>query len=306
MNKKLLIGTRDSQLAIWQATRVQNLLLNLDVKSELVLIKTEGISDLTKPLYEMGVQGIFTKSLDIALLRGEIDVAVHCMKDVPTSLPQGICQGAVLTRGPSQDVILSKRPIKEFKNASSIATGSLRRKAQWLSRFPRHKIFQIRGNINTRIDKLEQSNWDAVIFAKAALERLSISAHYITLLDWMIPAPAQGAIMIAVKSEDKAIKKLLAPLNDKKSEICTKIERDFLSALEGGCTAPIGALAAFEGTQISFTGGVFSLNGDDKKIITKKFNQSQCPSIGIRIAEDLLVMGGDKLMSDFKKNKNVL
>ncbi|HJT75067.1 MAG TPA: hydroxymethylbilane synthase, partial [Chitinophaga sp.] len=177
MNKEIRIGTRESQLALWQANKVKDLLEAQGYTTTLVPIKSEGDIDLVTPLYEIGVQGIFTKSLDLALLNNRIDIAVHSLKDVPTQLPKGIIQAAVLERGPVKDLLVYKKDtsfLEQEGYIANIATSSVRRKAQWLRRFPRHQIHNLRGNVNTRLQKLAAENWDGAIFAAAGLERINV------------------------------------------------------------------------------------------------------------------------------------
>ena len=254
-NKPLRIGTRASALALWQAEKLQRELNALGYATELVPIHSEGDQNLTQPLYEMGTVGIFTKALDIALLNNQIDLAIHSMKDVPTQLPNGIIQAAVLERGNSSDILVWSN--EEEKN--TIATGSLRRKAQWLERYPEDEIVPLRGNIQTRLKQLNSQAWNGAVFAAAALERLKISEEQVEVLDWMIPAPAQGALMVVTLEENKELAQILQELNHPLVVQCTSIERDFLRTLEGGCTAPIGAFAYFENGSLHFKGGVFSL-----------------------------------------------
>ena len=194
MNKLIRIGTRASALALWQAHTLQDLLNAKGYATELVPIKSDGDLDLVQPLYEMGTVGIFTKTLDAALLNNRIDIAIHSMKDVPTQLPEGIQQAAVLERGPVLDVLVKKANAVAFENPATIATGSLRRKAQWLAQYPNHNIVPLRGNIQTRLTKLKDGTWDGAIFAEAALVRLDTKTERVEILDWMIPAPAQGAL----------------------------------------------------------------------------------------------------------------
>src|SRR5688572_19800944 len=247
MNRKVLkIGTRESQLAVWQATQVKNLLAHNGYEAELVYIKSEGDIDLQTPLYEIGVQGIFTRSLDIALLSGRIDLAVHSMKDVPTQLPKGIIQSAVLPRASYKDLLVYKGDtsfLDDFRSTGVIATSSIRRKAQWLHRYPNHTIDNLRGNVNTRLKKVEESNWNGAIFAAAGLERINLRPENSVDLDWMLPAPAQGAIMITCRKDDTITFIPLQSFNDPDTVICTRVERDFLRTLLGGCSTPISALA---------------------------------------------------------------
>ena len=299
MNKIIRIGTRTSDLALWQANTLQDLLNAKEIKTELILIKSIGDLDLSQPLYEMGTTGIFTKTLDTALLNNKIDIAIHSMKDVPTLLAKGIQQGAVLERGP----VLVKKTSDSLKNDSTIATGSLRRKAQWLAHNPDHNIVPLRGNIQTRLNKLQGSAWGGAIFAEAALVRLETEQKQIEVLDWMIPAPAQGALMVVCKSKDKEIFALLQSLNNLEAALCTQIERDFLRTLEGGCTAPIGALVKVDGENIHFKGGVFSLDGKRKFIASETFKIASAKNLGVKIAKNLLLKGASTLLEEFKSSK---
>ena len=301
MNKVIRIGTRESALALWQAHTFQDLLNSKGFSSELIPIKSEGDLDLVQPLYEMGTVGIFTKTLDAALLNNRIDLAIHSMKDVPTLLPKGIQQAAVLERGPVKDVLVKKTYESSFEIPPIIATGSLRRKAQWLSKFPNHNIVPLRGNIQTRLKKLKNQDWDGAIFAEAALVRLKTENENVNILDWMIPAPAQGALMIVCKSKDKALLNILKQFNHPETALCTQIERDFLRTLEWGCTAPIGAIAIVEGNNIKFQGGVFSLDGKRKFIIDETFEKST-ELKGVKLANQLLKKGAVELLQEFKSS----
>lgn len=302
MNRPLLIGTRDSALALWQANTLGEKLNDLGIDFKLVPVKSQGDLDLTQPLYSMGITGIFTKTLDIALLNKTIDIAIHSMKDVPTLLPEGIVQTAVLERGPVGDIVVWKNKEAKHKTKRVIATGSLRRKAQWLGLHPNDLIVDLRGNIQTRLEKLYNAAWDGAIFAEAALERLAIQNEEIERLTNLLPAPAQGALMIVSRTEDTEIHRLLAPLNNREAAFCTQIERDFLRTLEGGCTAPIGALAKFNGTDIDFSGGLYALNGKKKTELSTRFSAKDYQEKGTEIAKQLLAQGGAALMNEFKSN----
>jgi hydroxymethylbilane synthase len=302
MKKPIRIGTRESALALWQAHTLQNLLKKKGFKTELVPIKSTGDLDLNQPLYEMGTTGIFTKTLDTALLNDRIDLAIHSMKDVPTLLAEGIQQAAVLTRGPVLDVIVKKSK-SDLNNSSTIATGSLRRKAQWLAKYPNHTIVPLRGNIQTRLKKLQEGAWEGAIFAEAALDRLEVNEDNVEVLDWMLPAPAQGALMIVCKSNDLELFNILQELNVEEAALCTKIERDFLRTLEGGCTAPIGAIATIEKDRVHFRGGVFSLNGKEKFTCIESQPVSNAVNLGVELAYKLLQNGAQDLLKEFKSSK---
>jgi len=298
--KKLIrIGTRDSQLALWQANTVKDKLEFLGYKTEIVSVKSTGDLILDKPLYELGITGIFTKTLDVAMLNGSVDIAVHSMKDVPTLLPKGIVQSAVLERASSSDILVTKENV-DFKQTCTIATGSLRRKAQWLHRYPHHDVVGLRGNVITRLQKLEDSKWQGAVFAQAGLERIKILPTNYINLDWMIPAPSQGAMVIVALENDTFSIEATSKLNDKYSEICTNIEREFLRVLEGGCTAPIGAIATIKQDIINFTGVLFSLNGSIKLEVKKSVSIHKYQGFGATCAQEILANGGDELMQQIK------
>lgn len=290
------IGTRDSQLAQWQAHQVEQQLKALGVPTEIVLVQSQGDLQLQQPLYEMGITGIFTKTLDIALLNGTIDIAVHSLKDVPTALPHKVVQTAVLPRASSEDILVIGDDFDPTQ-ACTIATGSLRRKAQWLSKYPHHTVVNLRGNVNTRLQKLENEGWQGAIFAKAGLQRIKVLPQDYISLDWMLPAPAQGAICIVAREYDTHAIAATKKLNDSAAHLCTKIEREFLRTLEGGCTAPIGALAALENDQINFTGGLFSLDGTQELKIERSISKKDAAEIGSVWANELLDQGGRELMA---------
>jgi len=300
MGKIIRIGTRESQLALWQATQVKDLLAHHGFESELVFIKSEGDIDLVTPLYEIGVQGIFTRSLDAALLNDRIDVAVHSLKDVPTQLPNGIVQVAVLRRGPVNDLLVFKNKATQEKYVAgdpqfAVATSSIRRKAQWLNRFPSSTIYNLRGNVNTRLRKLQDENWDAAIFAQAGLERIGLRPAASIVLDWMLPAPAQGAIVVVCRQEDTFSKDASRRLNDPDTELCTKIERDFLRRLLGGCSTPISALAERNNERIFFRGNILSLDGSQKVEIERTISVQDANDFGKLVAEELLNLGGEEI-----------
>ncbi|PQJ82398.1 hydroxymethylbilane synthase [Polaribacter glomeratus] len=300
MQKIIRIGTRESKLALWQANKVRKELEILGYQSVIVPIKSTGDLIQDKPLYELGVTGIFTKNLDIAMLNGDIDIAVHSMKDVPTVLPEGIIQIAVLKRANYTDLLVLKDTEEFFGQPNGIiATGSLRRKAQWLNRYPTHKVEDLRGNVNTRLEKLENSEtWNGALFAAAGLERLGIRDAGAIPLTWMIPAPAQGAIMIACLEDDEEVKEACEQLNHYETRVCVGIEREFLHLLEGGCTAPIGALAYVdEKTQeINFKGILLKRDGSKKITVTQNVKMGSHRLLAKDCADYVINRGGKELM----------
>ena len=301
MNRLVRIGSRDSELALWQANTVKQQLHDLGVDSEIVKVKSEGDLNTNTPLYELGITGIFTRSLDIAMLNNQVDIAVHSMKDVPTILPKGIVEAAVLERANPLDVIIHKG--LDFLNEEGIvATGSLRRKAQWLHRYPLHEVVDLRGNVPTRLRKLKEHSWNAAIFAAAGLERLDQLDEDHIELQWMVPAPAQGAIMVVAMEEAHELIAILNQLNHNNTAICTSVEREFLRELEGGCSAPIGALAQISGSEIQLKGLLSSLDGQQLINLEEEADISKTAGFGRKCARKLLERGGFEIMKSIKLN----
>jgi hydroxymethylbilane synthase len=314
--KTIRIGTRDSELALWQAHTVEKKLNDLGYKTEIIAVKSQGDILLDKPLYELGITGIFTKTLDIAMINGEVDIAVHSMKDVPTALPIGIVQSAVLERANTLDILVHKGNLDFLEYKGTIATGSLRRQAQWWNKYPNHNVVDLRGNVNTRMQKLQENDWDGAVFAAAGLERIGLtpspspkergaepSFEYINL-DWMIPAPAQGAMVVVAMANDDFCRDAVAQLNDIETEVCTHIERQFLKTLEGGCTAPIGALARYneEEDTIHFNGVLFSIDGKQKIEVNKIVPIEEWKKLGYNSAQEIFANGGIELMATIKES----
>ena len=311
--KVIRIGTRDSELALWQARTVEKKLNDLGYKTEIVAVKSAGDIILNKPLYELGITGIFTKTLDIAMINGQVDIAVHSMKDVPTALPEGIVQAAVLERANEKDLLIYKTNLDFLSEEGTIASGSLRRQAQWLHKYPNHKVVDLRGNVNLRMQKLNDSDWNGALFAAAGLERIGLkpalskgkgengSLSYIDL-DWMIPAPAQGAMVVLAMANDEFCWQTVSELNDLETDICTYIERQFLRTLEGGCTAPIGAIAKFTEDTIEFKGALFSIDGTQKMEVEKVVPIELWKKIGFELAKEILSNGGEELMTNIKES----
>ena len=292
------IGTRSSKLAVWQAKKVQEKLKEINVSSTIVQITSSGDKDLSKPIYELGITGVFTKEIDIALINKEVDIAVHSLKDVPTTLPKGVIQSAVLKRGSEKDIIIINKDLLELNN--TIATGSLRRKAQWLNKYESDKIVNIRGNVATRLKKLKESNWRGTIMAKAGLERLNLLPLNYMDLDWMIPAPAQGAISVQNLAENSSITKILNEITHSETEMCTNIERAFLNRLEGGCSAPIGAHAKVVDGCIEFCGVILSVDGKDKIEVKEIEKIENNLNLGEKFARKIISLGGNRILDSLK------
>ncbi|MBC7523202.1 MAG: hydroxymethylbilane synthase [Flavobacterium sp.] len=302
-DKTIRIGTRDSELALWQAHTVQKQLNDLGYKTEIIAVKSQGDIILDKPLYELGITGIFTKTLDIAMINRQVDIAVHSMKDVPTALPIGIVQAAVLERANILDILVHKGNLDFLESNGTIATGSLRRQAMWWNKYPNHEVVDLRGNVNTRMQKLQDNDWNGAVFAAAGLERINLKPENYINLDWMIPAPAQGAMVVVAMADDAFTLDALSQLNHIETEICTYIERQFLKTLEGGCTAPIGALSTYNEKEdtIDFKGVLLSIDGKQKLEIEKKVDISEWKKLGFNCAQEILNNGGSELMVEIKK-----
>ncbi|XOD69033.1 MAG: hydroxymethylbilane synthase [Flavobacteriales bacterium AspAUS03] len=298
MNRSIHIGTRYSPLALWQAQKIQEQIITLGYSSDLVLISSEGDQISHTPLHKINTIGIFTRALIRAMLSGVVDIAVHSLKDLPTTLPDEVILTGCLERGNAADVLVYKGSdafLHDPMIPATIATGSLRRQAFWKNHYPHHNITVLRGNIGTRLQKLSQDNWDGAIFAQAGLERLGLldklASHnlkYLTL-DWMIPAPAQGIIAVTALKKDKEVLELCHAWEHQQTRHVMTIEREFLNQLEGGCTAPIGAHALFKKGKVHFTGVLLSPDGTskiEKHEVTAHFDQ-----LGTRCAQKILEQG---------------
>lgn len=295
------IGTRNSPLAMWQAKEVEQKLQNLGYETVLVPVLSSGDKNLNQPLYSLGITGVFTKDLDIALLNNEIDIAVHSLKDVPTILPQNIEVSAVLERDFPQDVLVRKSSSKNKDLAElKIATSSLRRRAFWSEKFPNTQFSDIRGNVQTRLKKLEEGDFDATLFSLAGIKRMEMELEY-EMLDFMISAPSQGVVAISSRVDDVETKAILQKINHKTTQICVEIERSFLRTLEGGCTAPIGAIAVFKENKIKFSGRLNSLDGSKTINVVEEFEYDESENYGKKFAEFVLKNGGKEMMEEIKK-----
>lgn len=301
--RSIKIGTRNSPLALWQAREVARNLQNKNYKTDIVPILSSGDKNLTQPLYTLGITGIFTKDLDIALLNKEVDIAVHSLKDIPTELPQNLKIIAVLERDYPEDVLVRKKDSAtlDLQNLK-IATSSLRRRAFWLREFPETQFSDIRGNVQTRLKKLEENDFDATLFSLAAIARMGLNVDY-EQLPMMISAPAQGVVAVCGRSDDAEIQEIFESINHKKTQICIDIERSFLNTLEGGCTAPIGAFAEInEQNEIRFVGRLCSLDGKNCIETDEIFAWNEAENHGKRLAEKILLNGGRELMQEIKNS----
>jgi hydroxymethylbilane synthase len=304
MTAKIIIGTRGSDLALWQANYVKS---QLDTRFpersfEIKIIKTTGDQIQETALSKIGDKGLFTRQIENQLLSGEIDLAVHSLKDLQTAQPEGLAIGAVCERELPNDVLISHKyeNIEGLPQGAKIATGSLRRRSQLKSLRPDIDVVEIRGNVPTRIEKFLDSDLDGMILAYAGLFRLGLRqdlTHQIPV-DVMIPAVGQGAVAIEVRSGDEKVADLVAALNHGKSAIEVRAERAFLRRLEGGCQVPIGANANFHNGIVNLTGVVGSLDGTVQFRESGKSSPEGAQDLGVSLAEKLIAMGAEKLLDE--------
>ncbi|MBH83337.1 MAG: hydroxymethylbilane synthase [Flavobacteriales bacterium] len=298
------IGSRKSKLALWQTHHIADKLTAIGHTFEIILIDSEGDKVLDTPLPMIGGKGVFTKALDDAILNKKIDIAVHSFKDIPTVLESNLEVCAILKRENPTDALVCRKDINFLNNNSAIvATSSNRRKAQWLNKYPHHKIVDIRGNVPTRIQKLKDSQWDATILASAGLIRLGLENEIGQELTWMVSAPAQGAIAIICHTENESIKSIVNELNDEDTALCTRIERSFLNILNGGCSAPVGAHVILSKNKLSFYGVVVSTDGKEKILISLQDDKANGLNLAKKAAQVALDKGAKKLIESAENEK---
>lgn len=304
--KTLRIGTRGSKLALVQAEYTRTLVqeYNPGIACEIVIIRTTGDINLSTPLAEIGDKGLFTKEIENALLNHEIDVAVHSLKDLPTLQPDGLSLGAVAPRKNPADAFISRtaKTLQDLPQNAVIATGSLRRRVQLLHFRPDFQIVDIRGNVDTRLTKFDESNWDGMLLAFAGMSRMNLE-HRITSIipmEILLPAVGQGAIGLQTRTDDSFALDCIAQINHPKTNFAVSAERAFLQRLEGGCRVPIGALGTVNGTTLQLEGMICSLDG--KTMYRSKMEDEviSAENLGIRLAEELLSQGGDKILGDIR------
>lgn len=308
MIKKLTIGTRGSDLALWQTNFIAKKIKRYfpQIEIEIKTIKTKGDKILDKALDKINDKGLFTKELELSILSGEIDFAVHSLKDLPTSLPNGLKLAAVSERYSPEDVIIAKKKnlsIKRFSKKAIIATGSLRRKAQLLYIRKDLKIVDLRGNINTRIKKFLESDWEAMILARAGVERLDLDEYISSIIDVkeIVPAVGQGALAIETKIDSSELQPILKKINHEQTEIETRAERAFLKRLGGGCKTPIAAYAKIKNNKLFIDGLASSPDGKQYFRSATAGNINNPEKIGINLAESVLKMGAKKIIKNITK-----
>ena len=311
MKKKLLIGTRSSPLALWQAefTKAELSKHYPELDIELKLVKTTGDVLLDSPLSKIGDMGLFTKDIEKHLIAKEIDLAVHSLKDVPTETPEGLILSAFTEREDTRDVIISKNgeSLKTLKQDAKIATSSLRRTSQLLSLRPDFQMGDIRGNLNTRFKKFDESDFDAMMLAYAGVHRLNFGDRISEILphETMLPAVGQGALGIETRIDDEETREIVKIMNNPNTEFCTKAERALLRHLQGGCQIPIGAYGSLKNNTLHLLAYVGSVNG--KRAIRNEITLEGCTApeqaeqAGIDLAEELLKQGANEILAEIRK-----
>jgi hydroxymethylbilane synthase len=306
---RLRIGTRGSSLALWQANHIADRLAQLHgVETEIIRIRTSGDRMQSTPVAqineiigaESGGKGIFIKELEEALLANTVDLAVHSMKDVPTDTPAGLAFPAITRREDPRDCLISRngRSLKGLPNSARVGTSSLRRQAQLRHHRPDMDVLDLRGNVDTRMKKLDAGDFDAVVLAMAGVNRLGLASRVTQVLgeDFMLPAVGQGALGIETRADDAETQRLVASLDDTDSRVCVTAERALLRTLHGGCQIPLGALAVLRGGELHLEAGVFSVSGTECVRTSENGPPEDAEEIGIRLAEALLQEGADRFL----------
>ena len=309
-NSKLIIGTRGSALALWQARHVIERLTAVlpSLHVEIKQITTQGDRVRDRALSQVGGKGLFVKEIEIALQVGEIDLAVHSLKDMPTELPGGLALGAIMERADARDALVArdgKSTLATLSPGARIGTSSLRRRAQVLARRPDLVVVDLRGNVDTRLRKLRDGLCDGAVLAVAGLARLGyadrISEHL--PVDIMVPAPGQGALCVEVRDDDAAIQTTIAPLDHRETFQAAMAERAFLYRLEGGCRVPIGAYAEVNGDEIYLRGLVASPDGSRQVRDEIRGKTAQAARLGLELAERVLSAGGKAILEEVQRDQ---
>ncbi len=303
---RIRIGTRGSALALWQTEFVEQRLKAQfpELQIERIIIKTEGDRDQKSSLTRIGGQGVFTKTIEHALLQGQIDLAVHSLKDLPSTMTEGLMLAAVPQRGPLEDVLVTPQglPLNSLPKGATVATGSIRRRSQLLHLRPDLRLTDLRGNIHTRLRKMHEQNLDGIIMARAALERLKISdvAYHVFSLQEMIPAVGQGAIGLQIRNDDLQTGRLLQSLNHGPTMQCVLAERTLLRVLDTGCQFPMGAVALPQKDRLQLTAFVGSWDGQHLLKASESGPLNEAESIGRRLAEKMLQAGAETILKEFR------
>lgn len=304
------IATRKSPLALWQAEHIKQRLegLHEDLSVELVTFVTQGDKILDTPLAKIGGKGLFVKELEAALLDGRADLAVHSMKDVPMQLPEGLELAAICTREDPLDAFVSNQYLHfdDLPHGAKVGTSSLRRRCQVLAHRPDLNVLDLRGNVGTRLSKLDEGQYDAIILASAGLKRLKLHGRIRHTLspEVSLPAVGQGALGLECRSDDAQVQGWIAALNDAETSACVRAERAFNAHLEGGCQVPIAAFAQWLGDEIHIEGRVGSPDGEQLLIAKQQGSPAQAEDMGVTLAKDLLAQGAGELLQALYNEKH--
>lgn len=311
MKKTVVIGTRGSKLALWQADYIQHRLKEKypSVKVVQKIITTKGDKILDVPLAKIGGKGLFTKELETAMLEGEIDLAVHSMKDVPSEMPKGLTLGVITSREHEGDAFVSLRyrSLDELPQGAKVGTSSLRRRAQLLKYRPDLKIYSLRGNVGTRLAKLESENFDAIILAVAGLRRLGLGECIAEVLphDICLPAVGQGALGLEYRTDDREMAEMLSFLNDEMTSTAVRAERAFLKRIEGGCQVPVGIYGEANEQGVVLRAAILDVDGTEAIVDQECGAHADCEKIGLQLAERMLDAGGERILRQLTENTEV-
>jgi hydroxymethylbilane synthase len=296
----LRLGTRKSKLALWQANFVKEKLEALGCKVEIVPITTTGDKILDAPLAKIGGKGLFVKEIENALLAGEIDLAVHSLKDVPITIPEGLTLSAITEREEPYDVLISRngKKLEELPSGAVVGTSSLRRQVQIKRRRRDLRVEILRGNVDTRLRKLKEGLYDAIVLAYAGVKRMGLSGEISQVLEDFIPAVGQGSLAIETRADDERVINFVKVLNHEESWLRAVCERAFLRELQGGCQVPIGAYAWIEGDCIKIKGFISDLEGERFLEGYEEDGLQEAEEVGKRLAQRLLREGGEEILKE--------
>ena len=308
--RKLIIGSRSSDLALWQANFIKDAIekQNKNIEVIIKLIATKGDKIVDVALSKIGDKGLFTKELEIELLGGGIDIAVHSLKDLQTEIPKGLKLAAVTARHSAEDVLIGREPGTTIKNlalGATVATGSLRRKSQLKHIRSDINVVELRGNVPTRIQKFRDSKWDAIILARAGVERLNLGKHISSYIDRadILPAVGQGALGIEIAGRNKFADEVIQTVHDENAFLAVTAERSLLKSLEGGCQVPIGAFGEIKGQDLYLSAVVASLDGTKACKRKTKGRKETAEKIGNTLADDLLKAGAGKILEKIYRDQ---
>jgi hydroxymethylbilane synthase len=312
LKQKIVIGSRGSELALWQANHIKREIekKNKNVKVEIIIIKTKGDKILDVALSKIGDKSLFTKELEVELLSKRIDLAVHSLKDLQTQIPDGLKLAAVTKRHKVEDVLIARKKgmtIQSLPEFGVVATGSLRRRSQLLHLRPDLSVFDLRGNVPSRIQKFLESEWDAIILARAGVERLNLKKYISSFIpiDEILPAVGQGALGIEIHENNKVVEEILKSLHHDETYKAVIAERALLRALEGGCQVPIGAIAKVKPSGLYLDAVVGSLDGSVTYRKKLRGSKNDPEKLGKQLAKDLLKAGAKEILREVYQTKRV-